>query len=183
MVEYATKDLLRRKSGITILAEKQRIIKRAQDRSPSGSTFLSHSSKDLDWLPDVINILETHGALVYVDKKDETLPPYTSDETAKALRDRIVQCQKFILFSTKNSKDSRWVPWELGLSDGLKGGMKTAVFPGADTSADTKWSEQEYLGVYDRIVWGSLEGFPDEVWMVWKKSKNTATELSKWISS
>jgi hypothetical protein len=118
---------------------------------------------------------------VYIDKKDETLPPYTNRETAIKLRKKIHECRKFILFATKKSKDSKWIPWELGISDGYKQSTGTAIFPGLDTVDDSEWTEREYLGVYDRIVWGDLEGRKGRVWMVLNQEKNTATELSKWL--
>src|SRR5205823_6157132 len=98
--------------------------------------FLSHSSSDLEILPGVISLLQSHGGTVYVDKKDEALPPYTSRETAVALRRRIAESENFILFATKSSKDSRWMPWELGISDGMKQSSRTAILPAVDTSND-----------------------------------------------
>ena len=73
------------------------------------------------------------------------------------------------------------MPWELGLSDGIKKVAGTAVLPGVDSATDTKWAEQEYLGLYDRIVWGDLQGREKKVWMVLNQVANTATELSEWL--
>ena len=78
MVDYLTKETLRRQAGP--LNEQATVVRKAQDRSPAGATFLSHSTKDADLIPGVIALLERHGAVVYVDKKDETLPPFTSRE-------------------------------------------------------------------------------------------------------
>src|SRR5438105_3224513 len=128
MVDYITRDEIRRTAGS--LTEQASILRKALNRSPDGSTFLSHSSKDAELLPGVVAILERHGASVYVDKKDEALPPNTSRETAEILRSRIRTCKKFVLFTTKSSKDSRWMPWELGLADGFKRFGNTAVLPG-----------------------------------------------------
>jgi hypothetical protein len=162
---------------------RERIVKAAQEQTPDGATFLSHSSKDKDELPGVIKILSNHGARVYVDKKDDALPPYTSRETANVLRSRIANCKKLVLFATPNSKDSRWIPWELGLSDGYKKPSNVAIFPSTETATDTSWAEREYLGIYDRIVWGKLENYEKEVWMVWNQEKNSATELSQWLKN
>jgi len=181
MIEYATLNDLRSFGDDIVLEERASIVSRAERRSPARSAFLSHSSKDAEFLPGVIRLLEGHGAKVYVDKKDDALPPYTSRETATMLRTRIVECQKFILFATKASKDSRWIPWELGISDGVKRATGTAVLPGIDAAADQAWAEREYLGIYDRIVWGDLEGYTGKVWMVLNQEKNTANELSTWL--
>ncbi len=181
MVEYATRELLRRFGNEVMSEERASIVRRASQRSPAGATFLSHSTQDAELLPGVIRLLEGHGAQVYVDKKDDSLPPYTSRETATTLKRRIVECRKFVLFATKTSKDSRWMPWELGISDGVKPSGCITVLPSIDTAWDTSWSEREYLGVYDRIVWGDLDGEPQKVWMVWNQERNTATKLSDWL--
>jgi hypothetical protein len=181
MVQYITRNDLGGISQRILSEERATIVRKAEKRSPAGSTFLSHSSKDAELLPAIIRILENHGAVVYVDKKDESLPPFTSRETARALRERVKQCRKFILLATQNSKDSKWMPWELGLSDGYKNALHTAIFPSVETEADTQWTTREYLGVYDRVVRGEFSGSSETVWMVWNNEKNTATELSKWL--
>jgi hypothetical protein len=161
---------------------RQRVLKEAQNRSPTASTFLSHSSKDEEYVAGAIVILSAHGAAVYIDKKDETIPPYTNRETARILRDRIRECRKFVMLATTQSKDSKWMPWELGLADGFKSPANTAIFPGVDSTRDTRWAEREYLGIYDRIVWGQLEGYEKPLWMVWDHSANKAVTLTHWLA-
>lgn len=179
MVEYLTREQIRRSAGPA--AETASIIRTAASRSPAGSTFLSHSSKDLDLLPGAIKILQDHGAQVYIDKKDETLPPTTNRATASALRDRVRQCRKFILLATINCKDSRWAPWELGLADGYRRSSNIAVLPGIDSVTDLTWAEREYLGVYDRIVYGAHRSYANPIYMVWDQTDNTGTELREWL--
>ena len=183
MPRYATVGDIRARQSQLLTEEKRRIMVQAATRSSVGATFLSHSSRDVELLPGVIKLLEGHGATVYIDKKDPDLPPFTSRETAAVLRQRIRQSKKFILFATSTSKDSRWMPWELGLSDGLKGAAETAVLPAVDTVTDTKWTEREYLGTYNRVVFGKLSGYPEDVWMVWNQEKDTATRLSDWLQA
>lgn len=149
----------------------------------SHNVFLSYSSKDKEYLSCIIMILENHGGNPYVDMGDERLPNPPSVETARILKDTIINCNRFVVFVTSNSKDSKWVPWELGISDGAKNNNDIAVFPSAESSYNTEWTEQEYLGLYRKIVYGKLDGYKDEVWMVWNKGNNTATELSKWLTS
>jgi hypothetical protein len=45
---------------------------------------------------------------------DEGMSDVVSGETAKKLKERIKEQKKFLVLFTHNSKDSRWVPWELG---------------------------------------------------------------------
>lgn len=157
-------------------------MRKAQLRAPMSSTFLSHSSKDASLLPWVIKLLEDHGAAVYVDKKDPALPPVTSRETASVLRNRLKQSKKFILLTSPNSKDSRWMPWELGLADGYRTPSNVAVLPTPDKASERAWAEQEYLGIYDRIVYGGLEGHQGSVYMVWNQEANRAIELAAWLA-
>jgi hypothetical protein len=119
VIQYPTLSALRN-WGAEALKEESALLKRAAERSPAGSTFLSHSSQDASYLAGVLKILKDHGAEVYIDKKDETLPPYTNRETAIKLRKKIHECRKFILFATRKSKVSKWAPWELGISDGCE---------------------------------------------------------------
>lgn len=155
----------------------------AESRSPKGATFLSHSSKDTRLLAGVMRVLEGHGANVYIDRKDPTLPPYTNEETAATLKNRIDQTNKFVLLATENSKESKWVPWELGIADSKKGLDRIALLPAVEKRDDTSWTSWEYMGLYSRIVWGKLQGHDKEVWMVLDEQKNEGIELSKWLKS
>ena len=128
-------------------------------------------------------VLENHGANVYIDEVDPEMPPYTTDETARILKSRIQKTRRFVLLTSKNSRDSRWVPWELGIADGYKSLSHIAIFPSADDPHDMDWAEWEYLGLYHRIVWGRLQGYEGNLWMVWDHKKNIGTELRKWITN
>jgi hypothetical protein len=180
MADYITRDdLLRRAGAIT---EQASVIRRTASKSAKGSVFLSHSTADEDILPAVIQLLEEHGASVYIDKKDDSLPPYTNHQTALALKERIQQSKKFIVLTSVKSKESRWVPWELGLADGTLLPKNIAVLPAVDSSNDYEWSEREYLGVYDRIRFGRLQGHEQPVHKVSNLEMKTARELASWLS-
>lgn len=183
MAVFVTRDELRAFAAKKSLTEQASIRKSASQRPLHGSTFLSHSSKDEDLVVGATIVLEGHGAHVYTDEIDPEMPPYTTDETANLLKTRIRQTKKFVLLVTKNSKESKWVPWELGLADGYKDLTKIALFPSADTESDTAWSESEYLGLYSRISWGKLSGYTDPVWMVRDHKTNTGVQLRKWLAA
>lgn len=158
------------------------LLEKAKTASVYSSTFLSYSNKDDDYLPGIINVLENHGATVYIDKKDVRLPITPNTETASILRDSLNKASKFVLFVTPNSKESKWIPWELGIADGCKNESNLALFPAAQYSYDQEWSEQEYLGLYRRIIWGNFENHDPE-WLVYNHHDNTATELRKWLKN
>lgn len=182
MIEYITKSELRNFAGKLNINEQVNLRKSASSRALSGATFLSHSSKDDDLVVGAIRVLEGHGAKVYVDEIDPEMPPYTTEETAGLLKSRIRQTKRFVLLASKNSKDSRWVPWELGVADGYKGLTKIALFPASDSAHEQAWASWEFLGLYRRIVWGDLQGHQKRVWMVLDEKRNTATELSEWLA-
>ncbi|MFC0684018.1 toll/interleukin-1 receptor domain-containing protein [Novosphingobium clariflavum] len=151
------------------------------NRTLAGSTFLSHSSKDRELVAGATLILENHGAQVYIDEIDPEMPPTTSRKTADILKSRIRDTKRFVLLASSNSKDSRWVPWELGYADGHKGTGRIAVFPAVDVWYDTDWTSQEYLGLYDRIIWGDIVGREDAMWIVLNEEANTAISLRQWL--
>lgn len=157
----------------------QQILSRSSRREGK-NVFLSHSSKDAKYLPLIIHILENHGGSVYVDVKDDELPKEPSLETARILRSNLRECRKFVLFVTTNSKDSKWIPWELGIGDGEKRPSNVALFPAAPHVWDQQWAKQEYLGLYDRMLWGNFAGSSPE-WIVYNHHDNSGVRLSEWL--
>ena len=143
-------------------------------------TFLSHSSKDAEFLPGVIKLLENHGASVYCDFNDERMPENPNPETAAIIKQQIKESKRLVVFITINSKDSKWVPWELGIGDSELFQNNVALLPTASTSGDQSWARQEYLGLYRHIVWGDLQGVSKPIWMVYDYRQNSATKLSEW---
>lgn len=132
-------------------------------------------------MPGVVLILENHGATVYLDKFDPTLSEKSPKEIATALRARISSSKKFMVFASDHIKESKWVPWELGLADGCKRSGNVAIFPAPEKAFEYRWTEQEYLGIYDRVVWGTFKGNDKPEWMVWNHVSNEAMPLREWI--
>jgi hypothetical protein len=133
-----------------------------------GSVFLSHSTKDNTIAGDVADFLKGFGAYVYIDDRDESLPNPPSPQTAKILKDAIKDSKRFILLATANSKDSRWIPWELGLADGYKTATFTAVLPVSHYASEERWAFEEYFALYPRIYKSDsgwfVKGPNGEVW-------------------
>lgn len=176
MKAFVTYDELRQFSN---KAEAQTFMKSASE-SYGKTVFLSHSSKDHNLVPGVVLILENHGGRVYVDEHDPKLAELDFQQTAERLRNVVRACHKFVLFVTEQSKDSKWIPWELGLGDGHKREYNVALFPSAEKSYEQTWSEQEYLGLYHRIIWGNFEGQKPE-WLVLDHRRNKAERLGDWL--
>ena len=178
MPEYVTIDAMK---GLAPEDEQQQRMLKAAASKVAKNTFLSHSSKDNELVPAALLILENHGGKVYVDLGDERLPQNPSLETAQILRNTIKELRRFVLLVSPNSKGSNWIPWELGLADGQKGQPAVALFPVVQYVSQTRWTEQEYLGLYRRVVWGKLKGYEKSLWMVYDHHADTAQPLSDWL--
>jgi len=180
MPEFLTFSLLEQMRG-KLTVNEAIIIKTASASIENKNIFLSHSSKDNHHLPVVIKLLENHGGSVYIDDGDSRLPEKPSKTTAAILRDTIQKLSRFVLFVTTNSKNSKWIPWELGLADAYKMYHNVALLPATESKYNQTWAEQEYLGLYRRIVWGDIKGHDKSCWMVYDHIANTAKPLSDWI--
>ncbi len=81
---------------------------------------------------------------------------------------------------TEKSKDSVWIPWELGLGDGANAEHNVALFPSAQNYHEQSWADQEYLGLYPLIVWWNFQGEEPE-WLVHNRRQNIGRRLRDWI--
>ncbi len=178
-VDFATfSDLKRFTNDLTL--NEQAVLKSTASTKSAKDTFLSHSSKDAEYLPGVIKLLKNHGASVYCDLEDERMPGEPNPETAKLIKGQIKSSSRLVLFVTTNSKDSKWVPWELGIGDSILSADNVALLPASQSSYDQSWAKQEYLGLYRHIVHGKMKGELKPLWMVYDYRNNTATKLSEW---
>lgn len=133
----------RRKTARQILAESS--IHETFD------VFLSHSSSEPESiLLGIKAILEDRGLSVYVDKyTDSQLSPHSvTPETAKTLRRRMRNSNTLLYVYSQHSKKSRWMPWELGFFDGLKG--KVGIVP-VTTDQEETFRDEEYLNLYPYV--------------------------------
>lgn len=116
------------------------------------NVFISHKHDDLELLSEVLGFFEKEcGVKVYIDSKDPEMPEVTSGETAKRIKKRIDDCDKFVLLATDNAIESKWCNWELGYGDARKRiGQDIALLPLGDKEGDYKGNE--YLAIYPYIV-------------------------------
>jgi hypothetical protein len=143
--------------------------------------FLSHSHHDRDSIPGVIEFFADWDAGVDVDTGETQLPNPPSPETAKILRVRIKAAPHFVVLLSPKSYESGWIPWELGLADGLKGNGPVALLPSSESPSDNFWQKREYLGLYPRIIFGTLNGYEDSVWQVFDPTDNKSWDLGSWL--
>lgn len=131
--------------------QKAEVINETRGFSLSASkvVFLSYRRKDKEYVKPIVDLLHSLRVNVYIDYLDEQLPDKPSSTTAALLRERIKKSDKFIMLSTPNSKDSKWIPWELGLGDGFDGYKNAIILP--VTNNTLIWAEQEYFEIYGYV--------------------------------
>lgn len=79
---------------------------------------------------------------------------------------------------TENSKNSKWVPWELGFADGIKILGDIAILP-ILRSAYGDFSGVEYMGIYPKIQEGIL---PDKRHVPSVFPPNEISSKGKWLT-
>ena len=109
--------------------------------------FLSHSSSDAEIVAGLKLEIEDLGFSVYVDWIEDPLlsRANVTKETALVLQERMKNCRSLIYAFSENASTSKWMPWELGYFDALKGTV--AVLPISKTSKSS-FVGSEYLGIY-----------------------------------
>lgn len=119
--------------------------------------FLSHSSEDAKLVAGLKLELEDLGHSVYVDWiEDPNLDrKNVTKETALLLQKRMKQCKSLIYAFSENASNSKWMPWELGYFDGIKGTV--AVLP-ISKSSKSSFAGSEYLGIYYYIQIAEISG-------------------------
>ncbi len=172
---YKQRGIQRNLSASNVILEKQSVY-------VGSHVFLSHSSLDKDKLDGVVSFLYNFGTRVYIDKLDNELPLRTSPETGDKLKKRIAECSKFIVLVSPNSKESKWIPWELGFADENKSIENIALFPIIPNGIDALWVDQEYMGLYSRIEKRKFADFDEPQWIVLNQHMNTGTLLSEWLN-
>jgi len=142
--------------------------------------FLSHSSAEPEEiLLGIKSLLEDLGLSVYVDKySDSHLSPDTvTKATAQVLRGRMRSSNTLLYIYSQHSKQSRWMPWELGFFDGLKGAV--GVIPVTRNQEHT-FKGEEYLNLYPDVDVAKMQG--DERPYLWiNESANTYARLDLWV--
>jgi hypothetical protein len=113
--------------------------------------FLSHSIRDADIVLGVKGLLSDLGYRVYVDWiEDAALDrANVTPRTAELLRRRMGSSRTLLYVTTENADNSRWMPWECGYFDGLRG--KVAIVP-VKTQPTSRYAGLEYLGLYPYCV-------------------------------
>lgn len=148
-----------------------------QQRTFSATTktydiFLSHSSSDAGLVTGLKLELEDLGYSVYVDwiEDPKLSRANVTKDTALVLQARMKQCKTLLYAFSENATNSKWMPWELGYFDGIKGTV--AVLPISRTNKSS-FHGSEYLGIYYYIQIDTVSGTNNTALWVYE----TATKL------
>lgn len=141
--------------------------------------FLSHSSAEPEEiLLGVKAMLEDVGLSVYVDKYSDPhlSPDKVTIETAEVLRGRMRQSNTLLYIYSQHSQKSRWMPWELGFFDGIKGDV--GVLPVTLNQEET-FKGEEYLNLYPYVDAVPAAGaITKSLWI--NKGQKTYAQLRGW---
>jgi len=140
-----TEAVNKRSTAQALLREDQNYLASQYD------VFLSHSFLDYNLVLGIKRFLEDLGLSVYVDWIDDPQlnRNMINKETANLLRIRMKTCKSMLYAATDNASNSRWMPWELGYFDGLKG--KIAILPISNDANSSGFVGQEYINLYPQF--------------------------------
>ncbi|MDF2940232.1 MAG: toll-Interleukin receptor [Gammaproteobacteria bacterium] len=153
------------------------------DSTKKYDVFLSHSFQDKSDVLLVKMMLEEFGLSVYIDwEQDKQLDrKAVTKHTASILKNRMKDSQVLIYLITPNSKNSKWMPWELGYFDGLNQNIRIAVMP--LILDDTDYKGAEYLSLYPYIDKAkSTIGDQEYLWVNSIDTKGSY-KLQNWIKN
>lgn len=166
---YETAELILKKASLEFSEEKIYDI------------FISHSYLDASEIVGLKTMIEDMGFTTYVDWiEDKQLNrSKVNRETAEVLRKRMSYCKSLFFVTSENSPSSKWMPWELGYFDALKG--KVAILPVLEYSKITnEYIGQEYLGLYPYITKDRIEG--RGIITLWvQEDRDTYCTFQEWL--
>lgn len=121
--------------------------------------FLSHSYLDAELVLGLTEAIKALRFSVYVDWVDDghLRRSDVSRETAALLRQRMKASAALFYATSVASPTSKWMPWECGFFDGLKGRVAICPLTPSPQSED-EYSGQEYLGLYPYVTTWTRQG-------------------------
>lgn len=166
------------------LDEARRELRDATSRAVKSSdqfdVFLSHRYLDAKEVLALKIIIESFGLSVFVYWIDnpEVSQEEVTKNTAASLQEVMRRSRSLLYAWSENASESRWMPWELGYSDGLHG--RVAIIPVTiQQSADESFKGQEYLGLYPYLTLTKDTAQQDKMWV--NESVSKYVQLTAWI--
>lgn len=138
------------------------------------SVFISHKHDDLDEIRGFLGFLKKMGVATYIDAFDPTMPNYTCGKTAERIKERIKQCDKFMLLATDNAITSKWCNWELGIGDVHKYKSNIAIVPVKNYN-QAVYTGSEFLEIYPYLYQS------DYGYFIYDPISQNDTSLENWL--
>lgn len=161
--------------------QRLRQLSEVQDTKEAFDIFLCHSYLDAELVLGLKSIIEDLEHSVYVDwVVDGQLDRSSvSRATAELLRERMAKSMTLFFATSSTSACSKWMPWECGYFDGLKG--KVAVCPLVDEPGPSnEFQGQEYLSLYPYVTHWVRDG--DAIPQLWiHESPSKCVNFRGWI--
>ena len=147
------------------------------DSTVTYDLFISHSFNDRDLLIGLLQLFDSSGYKVYIDWiNDSSLDrKNVTPDTATLIKNRIRQSKGTSYIATTNSSQSKWCPWELGVSDGMNG--RVCILPIMNSS----FKGQEYLGLYPYLEYGLPDKKKNDFYVVDQQSSGKSVSLRNWL--
>ncbi len=142
--------------------------------------FISHSFSDKELVIGLLHLFTNAKYKVYIDWINDSFlnRNNVTPETAALIRKRVNQSNGTAYIATSNSTTSKWCPWELGISDGMKG--KVCILP----VMNQPFCGQEYLGLYPYLDYHkSPSDNRSDFWITDQKNRQKCICLKSWLES
>lgn len=115
--------------------------------------FISHKSEDKIAAKYVGDLLKDAGVDIYLDLNDEALQQATRENNAAKIVEYIekalVASTNILVLVTDNTKDSWWVPYEIGYAKNGKKGIASLLLKKTDNFPDYLEIERKMKGFED----------------------------------
>jgi hypothetical protein len=182
-----SKPLLRRYQQVAhkSVYDAERELRQAASRSFKSAerydVFLSHRFLDAREVLALKLILESFGFTVFVDwvESPQLDRAQVSKETAAYLRDAMNRSSSLLYAASENSSESKWMPWELGYSDGRHGRIAVVPVKDQETSSES-FTGQEYLGLYPYVSVTKDNTGKEVIWI--NEGSLTYVSLRDWLN-
>ncbi|OCA96495.1 toll/interleukin-1 receptor domain-containing protein [Clostridium beijerinckii] len=117
---YIDNEIVKNNNSPEILL--QRIFVDDLEAHKKYDVFISHNSRDEEYVIDIYKNFNKYGLVAYVDwvsDKFDLKRTWCNASTSKVIKERIRQCQCIVYIWSENVLKSQWCPWELGYADAL----------------------------------------------------------------
>lgn len=134
--------------------------------------FLSYNIKDKEIVEGIYHYLTRQGKKVYLDfiVDPDMHRDNASVTTARKIRNRIRNSTQLIYAISCNSAESKWMPWELGVADGMN---HTCYVMPVTNYCHKDFQQKEYLQLYPILEKQMVGYYNSQPQMVYKNTYGT----------